>query len=237
MPRRGLSDAAPSDVPHYLGHRDRLRERLREGGEDALPDYELLELLLFAIIPRQDTKPLAKRLLDEFDGNFAALLAASRERLKQIPGVGEAVADHIALIRTFLARSAKQKAVVRETLSSWNALVDYCTKKMANEINEQFRVLFLDRKNKLLKDEIHGRGTVDHTPVYTREVVKRALELGASAIILVHNHPSGDPTPSRSDIEMTKEIVEAARLLGVSVHDHLIIGKDRHASLKQLGLM
>ena len=233
MAKRGLSDAAPPEAPHYLGHRD----RLREGGEDALPDYELLELFLFAIIPRQDTKPLAKTLLDEFDGNFASLLAASRERLKQIPGVGDAVADHIALIRSFLARTAKQKAVVRETLSSWSALIDYCTKRMASEINEQFRVLFLDRKNKLLKDEVQGRGTVDHTPVYTREVVKRALELGASAIILVHNHPSGDPTPSRSDIDMTKEIVEAARLLGVSVHDHLIIGKTGHASLKQLGLM
>jgi len=236
MAKRGLSDATPEE-PHYLGHRERLRERLREGGEDALPDYEILELLLFAIIPRQDTKPLAKTLLDEFDGNFAALLSASRERLKQIPGVGDAVADHISLIRSIHARTAKQKAVVRETLSSWAALIEYCTKIMANEINEQFRVLFLDRKNKLLKDEVQGRGTVDHTPVYTREVVKRALDLGASAIILVHNHPSGDPTPSRSDIEMTKEIVEAARLLGVSVHDHLIIGKTGHSSLKQLGLM
>jgi len=237
MAKRGLSDTASPEAPHYLGHRDRLRERLREAGEDALPDYELLELLLFAIIPRQDIKPLAKTLLDEFDGNFASLLSASRERLKQIPGVGDAVADHIALIRSVLARTAKQKAVVRETLSSWSALIDYCTKRMASEINEQFRVLFLDRKNKLLKDEVQGRGTVDHTPVYTREVVKRALELGASAIILVHNHPSGDPTPSRSDIDTTKEIVEAARLLGVSVHDHLIIGKTSHASLKQLGLM
>jgi len=237
MAKRGLSDTASPEAPHYLGHRDRLRERLREAGEDALPDYELLELLLFAIIPRQDIKPLAKKLLDEFDGNFASLLSASRERLKQIPGVGDAVADHIALIRSVLARTAKQKAVVRETLSSWSALIDYCTKRMASEINEQFRVLFLDRKNKLLKDEVQGRGTVDHTPVYTREVVKRALELGASAIILVHNHPSGDPTPSRSDIDTTKEIVEAARLLGVSVHDHLIIGKTSHASLKQLGLM
>ena len=237
MAKRGLSDAAPAEVPHYVGHRERLRERLREAGEEALTDYELLEALLFAIVPRVDTKPIAKSLLAEFDDNFTALLAAPRERLKQIDGVGDAVADHIALIRSVLARSAKQKAVVRETLSSWHALVDYCTKKMANEINEQFRVLFLDRKNKLLKDEVQGRGTVDHTPVYTREVVKRALDLGASAIILVHNHPSGDPTPSRSDIEMTKEIVEAARLLGVSVHDHLIIGKTSHASLKQLGLM
>jgi DNA repair protein RadC len=240
--KRELSDASSAFAgdaaePHYVGHRDRLRERLREGGGDVLSDYELIEALLFAVIPRQDTKPIAKALLAEFDGNFDQLFASSRERLKKIPGVGDAVADHIALIRSVVARSAKQKAVVRETLSSWTALVDYCTKKMANEINEQFRVLFLDRKNKLLKDEVQGRGTVDHTPVYTREVVKRALDLGASAIILVHNHPSGDPTPSTSDVEMTKEIVDAARLLGVSVHDHLIIGKGRHASLKQLGLM
>jgi DNA repair protein RadC len=242
MRKRELSDAGTffakdTDEPHYLGHRDRLRARLRESGEEALPDYELFELMLFAIIPRMDTKPVAKSLLDEFDGNFAALLAAPRERLKAISGVGDGVADHIALIRAILSRTAKQKAVVRETLSSWSALVDYCTKKMANEINEQFRVLFLDRKNKLLKDEVQSRGTVDHTPVYTREVVKRALDLGASAIILVHNHPSGDPTPSTADIEMTKEIAQAARVFGISVHDHLIIGKNRHASLKQLGLM
>ncbi len=243
MPKRELSDAAAGAFakdpvePHYVGHRERLRARLREVGEDALSDYELLEALLFAILPRIDTKPIAKSLLTEFDNNFAALLAAPRERLTKIAGVGDAVVDHLALIRYLIARSAKQKAVVRETLSSWSALVDYCTKRMANEINEQFRVLFLDRKNKLLKDEVQGRGTVDHTPVYTREVVKRALDLGASAIILVHNHPSGDPTPSSSDIEMTKEIVDAARLLGVAVHDHLIIGKDRHTSLKQLGLM
>ena len=242
MPKRELSDASSvftkdTAEPHYLGHRDRLRARLREGGEDALPDYELLELMLFAIIPRMDTKPLAKALLDEFDGHFAALLAAPRERLKKIAGVGDSVADHIAVVRSILARSAKQQAVVRETLSSWSALIDYCAKKMANEINEQFRVLFLDRKNKLLKDEVQGRGTVDHTPVYVREVVKRALDLGASGIILVHNHPSGDPTPSTADIEMTKEIVNAARLLDITVHDHLIIGKGRHTSLKQLGLM
>lgn len=242
MRKRELSDASgifarTISEPHFIGHRDRLRARLRETGEDSLPDYELLELLLFAIVPRMDTKPLAKSLLDEFDGNFAALLAAPRERLKNIGGVGDAIADHLALVRGIVARTAKQKAIVRETLSSWSALVDYCTQRMANEINEQFRVLFLDRKNKLLKDEVQGRGTVDHTPVYTREVVKRALDLGASALILVHNHPSGDPTPSTADVEMTKEIVDAARLLGITVHDHLIIGKGRHTSLKQLGLM
>lgn len=242
MRKREISDASAlfgreADEPHYLGHRDRLRARLRESSEEALSDYELLELILFAVIPRMDTKPLAKHLLDEFDGSFSALLAAPRERLKKIAGVGDALADHLAVLRAIVHRSSKQEAIVRETLSSWNALVDYCTKKMANEINEQFRVLFLDRKNKLLKDEVQGRGTVDHAPVYTREVVKRALDLGASAIILVHNHPSGDPTPSSADVEMTKEIVTAARLLDIAVHDHLIIGKGRHSSLRQLGLM
>ncbi len=237
MAKRGLSDAAAAELPHYVGHRERLRERLRQGGEDALPDYELLELALFAAIPRQDVKPLAKRILDEFNGDLPALFAASRERLKQIEGVGETVADQIAIIRSFLARVAKQPVAAREVLSSWNAVVAYCTRKMAGDTNEQFRILFLDRKNKLLKDEVQGRGTVDHTPVYPREVVKRALELGASSIILAHNHPSGDPTPSSSDVEMTKQIVEAAKTLDIAVHDHLIIGRNGHASLKQLGLM
>lgn len=236
MPKRGLADAGASELPHYLGHRDRLRERFREG-PNALPDYELLELALFAVIPRQDVKPLAKRMLDEFRGDLTALFAASRDRLKQIDGVGDAVADQIAIMGAFIARTAKQPVKEREVLSSWNAVVAYCTRAMAGQTTEQFRILFLDRKNKLLRDEVHGQGTVDHTPVYPREVVKRALELGASALILVHNHPSGDPAPSSSDVEMTKEIIAAAKTLDIAVHDHLIIGRDRHASLKQLGLM
>jgi len=237
MPRRGLADAGDGELPHFAGHRERLRQRLRDGGEDALPDYELLELALFAAVPRQDVKPLAKRILAEFDGDLPSLFAASRERLKQIEGVGDTVADQIALIRSFAARLAKHPVASREVLSSWNAVVAYCTRQMAGETNEQFRILFLDRKNKLLRDEVQGRGTVDHTPVYPREVVKRALELGASAIILVHNHPSGDPTPSSSDVEMTKQIIEAAKTLDIAVHDHLIVGRTGHASLKQLGLM
>jgi DNA repair protein RadC len=236
MPKRGLADAGANELPHYLGHRTRLRERFRENA-DALPDYELLELALFAVIPRADVKELAKIMLAEFRGDLSALFAASRERLKQIPGVGDAVADQIAIIAGFIARTAKQPVKEREILSSWNAVVAYCTRAMAGQTTEQFRILFLDRKNKLLRDEILGQGTVDHTPVYPREVVKRALELGASAIILVHNHPSGDSTPSASDVDMTKQIVDAARTLDIAVHDHLIIGRSGHASLKQLGLM
>ena len=235
-PKSGMSDAAPAEVPHYLGHRDRLRERFREGA-DSLPDYELLELALFAVIPREDVKERAKDILKEFGGDLSALFSASRERLMQIPSVGEKTADHIALIGHFVRRASKQQMKERDVLSSWSAVVAYCTSAMAGEKSEQFRILFLDRKNKLLKDEVQNRGTVDHTPVYPREVVKRALELGASAIILVHNHPSGDPTPSTSDVEMTKQIVEAARTLDIAVHDHLIIGRQGHASLKQLGLM
>jgi DNA repair protein RadC len=238
MPRRGLADAGATGLPHYLGHRDRLRQRLREGGEDALPDYELLELALFAAIPRQDVKPLAKRMLDAFDGDLAELVAAPRERLKEIDGVGDAVVDQLKVIRAAANRLLRQKAKKADvTLSSWRALIDYCMAQMAREQTEQFRILFLDRKNKLLRDEVQGRGTVDHTPVYPREVVKRALELGASAIILVHNHPSGDPTPSSSDVDMTKHIIDAAKTLDITVHDHLIIGRHGHASLKQLGLM
>lgn len=239
MARRGLSDASASaDLPHHLGHRERLRERLREGGEDALPDYELLELVLFAAIPRIDVKPLAKRMLEAFNGDLAELVAAPRDRLKEIEGVGDAVVDQLKIIRAAASRFLREKAKKNDvTLSSWRALVDYCMAQMSREQTEQFRILFLDRKNKLLRDEVQGRGTVDHTPVYPREVVKRALELGASSIILVHNHPSGDPTPSASDVEMTKDIVAAAKTLDITVHDHLIIGRHGHASLKQLGLM
>jgi len=193
MGKRGLSDAAPiaAESPHYLGHRDRLRQRLREGGEDALPDYELLELVLFAAIPRQDVKPLAKRMLETFKGDLAELFTAERDRLKEIEGVGDAVVDQLKVVRAASTRLLLEKTKKHDvTLSSWRALVDYCMAQMSREATEQFRILFLDRKNKLLRDEVQGRGTVDHTPVYPREVVKRALELGASSIILVHNHPT-----------------------------------------------
>lgn len=233
MPRRGLAEGA-SDLPHYLGHRDRLRERFREGA-DSLPDYELVELMLFAVIPRKDVKETAKELLKEFGGDLNALFSAPRERLLKIPDIGPAVADHIAVISAFVRRAAKQEAKERDVLSSWNAVVAYCTRAMTGETNEQFRILFLDRKNKLLRDEIHGQGTVDHTPVYPREVVKRALELGASALILVHNHPSGDPTPSSEDREITTRLAEAGTLVGIPVLDHVVVAERGWASLCELG--
>jgi len=218
------------------GHRERLRARFLKGGADAMPDYELLELTLFAAIPRRDTKPLAKALLKRF-GSFAEVIAAPRERLLEIPGVGESVANQLKIVEAAAHRLAKTKVLGRPALSSWAALLDYCTAAMARSEKEEFRVLFLDRKNHLIADEVQNRGTVDHTPVYPREIIKRALELGASSIILVHNHPSGDPTPSKADIAMTREIAGAAKALSIAVHDHLVIGRGGHASFKSLGLL
>lgn len=237
MAKRELADVACEPIDHRLGHRERLRERFRSAGADALPDYELLELVLCMVVPRRDMKPLAKALLAEFGGDLTMLFSASRERLMRISGVGETVADLISITGHFVGRTARQPVMQREALSSWSAVVAYCQRRMQGLGSEQFRVLFLDRKNKLIKDEVLGEGTVDHAPVYPREVVKRALELEASAVILVHNHPSGDPSPSTADIEMTKMIVEAARTLEIAVHDHLIVGRQGHSSLRQLGLM
>jgi DNA repair protein RadC len=229
--------AAPAgDAPHYAGHRERLRERFLAGGAGALPDYELLELALYAAIPRRDTKPLAKALLARF-GNFADVIAAPRERLLEVDGVGESVVTQLKVIEAAALRLSKTKVLGRPALSSWAALLDYCAAAMARNPHEEFRILFLDRKNALIADEVQGHGTVDHTPVYPREIVKRALELSASAIILVHNHPSGDPTPSRADIEMTREIVAAAKSLRIAVHDHIVVGRGGTASFKALGLM
>jgi DNA repair protein RadC len=218
------------------GHRERLRARFLAGGAEAMPDYELLELTLFAAIPRRDTKPLAKALLKRF-GSFAEVVAAPRERLLEIPGVGESVANQLKIVEAAAHRLAKTKVMGRPALSSWSALLDYCTAAMARSEKEEFRVLFLDRKNHLIADEVQNRGTVDHTPVYPREIIKRALEVGASSIILVHNHPSGDPTPSKADIAMTREVAGAAKALGIAVHDHLVIGRGGHASFKSLGLL
>jgi DNA repair protein RadC len=218
------------------GHRERLRARFLKGGAEAMPDYELLELTLFAAIPRRDTKPLAKALLKRF-GSFAEVVAAPRGRLLEIPGVGESVANHLKIVEAAAQRLAKSRVMGRPALSSWAALLDYCTAAMARSEKEEFRVLFLDRKNHLIADEVQNRGTVDHTPVYPREIIKRALELGASSIILVHNHPSGDPTPSKTDIAMTREIAGAAKALSIAVHDHLVIGRGGHASFKSLGLL
>ena len=201
-----------------------------------MPDYELLEMTLFAALPRRDTKPLAKALLARF-GSFAEVIAAPRARLMEVKGVGESVANHLKIVEVAAHRLAKTKVMGRPALSSWSALLDYCTAAMARSEKEEFRVLFLDRKNNLIADEVQNRGTVDHAPVYPREIIKRALELTASAIILVHNHPSGDPTPSKADIAMTREIVAAAKALSIAVHDHLVIGRSGHASFKSLGLL
>jgi DNA repair protein RadC len=218
------------------GHRMRLRTRFLKGGADAMPDYELLELTLFAALPRRDTKPLAKALLARF-GSFAEVIAAPRARLMEIEGVGENVAHHLKIVEAAAQRLGKTQLMGRAALSSWTALLDYCTAAMARSDREEFRVLFLDRKNVLIADEVQSKGTVDHAPVYPREIVKRALELSASAMILVHNHPSGDPTPSKADIAMTREIVTAAKTLGLAVHDHLVIGRAGHSSFKSLGLL
>jgi DNA repair protein RadC len=212
-----------------------LRERFLNGGRDALADYELLELLLFMAIPRKDVKPLAKDLIAEFK-TFAGTISAPIERLKEF-GLSENSIVSLKTVEAAARRLAGGSVIGRPVLSSWEALLDYCAVAIGHAQTEEFHVLFLDRKNVLIKDEAQSRGTVDHTPVYPREVLKRALELGASALILVHNHPSGDPTPSRGDIVMTREIVAAAKALKIEVHDHLVIGKGKHASFKALGLL
>ena len=225
-----------ADAPHYAGHRKRLRERFLKAGGEAMPDYELLELLLAGAIPRRDVKPLAKELLKSL-GSFAEVIAADPARLAEVKGLGEAGIAALKVVEAAAVRLAREQVVDRPVVSSWQALLDYCRASMAYNKTEQFRILFLDRKNVLIADEVQQEGTVDHTPVYPREVIKRALELGASAIILAHNHPSGDPTPSRDDIAMTREIVEAGRKLGVTVHDHVVVGRRGHASFKGLGLL
>ena len=227
---------AQGEVPDYLGHRERLRERFRSGGANALPDYELLELVLFRTNARGNTKPIAKGLIARF-GTFAEVLGAEPERLMEVEGVGAAVAQDLKLIQAASLRLARGEVMHRPLLASWKAIVDYCRAAMAFETREQFRILFLDKKNQLIADEVQQQGTVDHTPVYTREVIKRALELASTAIVLVHNHPSGDPTPSLADIDMTKKIIQAGEKLGVLVHDHLIIGKKDHVSFRSLQLI
>ena len=230
---RARPAAAPK--PHYAGHRDRLRERAVAGGLPALPDYEVLELFLFRSIPRGDVKPLAKQLLARF-GSLGGVLGATPEDLRTVAGVGEAIALDLKLLHEATLRTAKEQVARRPVISSWSALLAYVKTALAHEAREQFRVLFLDKKNQLIADEVQQRGTVDHTPVYPREVLKRALELSATAIILVHNHPSGDPTPSHADIEMTKAIAVAAKPFEIRLFDHIIVCKQAHASLKGLGL-
>lgn len=224
------------DKPHYLGHRERLKRRLLDNGGSALPDYELLELVLFAALPQRDVKPLAKHLLARF-GSFGGVIAAPPALLKEINGVGPGVISHFAMMRAAAERMARGEIAQRPVLSSWNAVLDYCRTAMAFAEKEQFRVLFLDKKNALIADEVQQTGTVDHTPVYPREVVKRALELSATAIILVHNHPSGDPAPSGADIDMTRQLADIASPLGIALHDHIIVGRGGHASLKAMKLI
>ena len=226
----------PAEAPHYLGHRMRLRERFHGAGPDALSDYELLEMVLFTARPRGDVKPLAKTLIKKF-GSFAEVIHAPEARLREVKGIGDRTITELKLIAAAAGRIARGQLQQRTALSSWNDVIDYCRTTMAFADKEQFRILFLDKRNQLISDEVQQTGTVDHTPVYPREVIKRALELSATAVILVHNHPSGDPTPSQADIQMTKAIIDIAGPLGISIHDHIIVGKNGHASLKGLRLI
>ena len=233
----GVAVELSGKLPSYISdHRKRLRHRFMEGGAAAMPDYELLELALFRAIPRQDVKPLARLLLDSF-GDFNRVVTATPARLAMVKGVGDAVIVELKLIEAAAQRMMRARVMNRAILSSWASLLDYCHTVMAHRETEQFRILFLDRKNVLIADEEQGKGTLDHVPVYPREVVKRALELNASAIILVHNHPSGDPTPSDADITMTHQVKDAAQVLGIILHDHLIIGKSRELSFKAQGYL
>jgi len=222
-------------LPSYIAdHRKRLRDRFTQGGAQALPDYEMLELVLFRAIPRQDVKPLAHLLLETF-GDFNRVISAPVPRLMMVKGVGEAVVLELKIVEAAAQRLMRARVMHKPVLSSWNALLDYCHTAMAHRETEQFRILYLDRKNLLIADEEQAKGTVDHVPVYPREVMKRALELNASALIMVHNHPSGDPTPSDADISMTLQVQEAAQVLGLTLHDHLIIGKSREVSFRSMG--
>jgi DNA repair protein RadC len=222
--------------PHYAEHRERARERFREIGAENLRDYELLELILFQALPRRDTKPLAKALLDHF-GSFSEVLAAPEARLLEVRGVGDTVVHALKLVKAAAQRFARDPLRELPLLDSWKSVIDYCKAAMAYEPIEQFRILFLNKRNQLIADEVQQSGTVDHTPVYPREVVKRALQLSATAIVLVHNHPSGDPTPSSADIQMTKQVVDVAKPLGIVVHDHIIVGRNGHASFRGLKLI
>ena len=222
--------------PHYAGHRERLRQRFLATGPDGLQDYELLELLLFPVIPRRDVKPLAKDLIREL-GGFWAVVTASPERLRRVANFSDTVIAALTVVGAAALRATRQQVMKKPVLAGWEALVAYCQAAMAHQPTEQLRLLFLDRKNTLIADEVQQKGTIDHTPAYPREIVKRALELGAHAIILVHNHPTGDPSPSRDDIHVTKEIARAASALGLVLHDHLIVGRGQTTSFKALGLL
>jgi DNA repair protein RadC len=239
-PQSSADPAAPQggegENPHYHGHRERLRSRLKEAGPTAFADYELLELVLFRAIPRRDVKPLAKALIARF-GSFAEAIAAEPGRLAEIEGMGAGAIAEFKIVEAAAQRFAKGAVKKRLPMGSWSEVIDYCRTSMAFEGREIFRILFLDKKNGLIADEVQGSGTVDHTPVYPREVMRRALELSATAIVLVHNHPSGDPTPSTQDVKMTLDIIAIAKTLGVAVHDHIIVGRHGHASLRGMKLI
>ena len=237
LPPNPKRNGRRADPPSYIrDHRQRLRARFLEGGAQALPDYEMLELVLFRAIPRADVKPLARRLLDAF-GDFAAVVSAPAPRLEEVEGVGPAVICELRVVEAAAHRLARARVLDRPVISSWEAVISYLRAALGHLSTEAFRVLYLDRKNVLIADEAQGAGTVDHVPVYPREVMKRALELGASALILVHNHPSGDPTPSREDIEMTRQIEDAGRVLGITLHDHIVVGHAREVSLRGAGYL
>lgn len=223
-------------IPHHTGHRERLRQRFTESGADALADYELLELLLFTAIPRKDVKPLAKDLLAKF-GSLHKMFAAPVHNLVEVKGISETTATYLKSVHAIQNRMMKRELLNQPILNNWNKLLDYCHSTMAEDDIERFRVLYLNRKNQLLADEVHQCGTVDQAAVYPREVLKKAIALGATALVLVHNHPSGDPTPSQADIDITFDIIEAARPLDITVHDHLIIARTGHSSLKSMGLL
>jgi DNA repair protein RadC len=225
-----------AEVPHYHGHRARLRARFRETGGQGMPDYEILEILLTLAIPRRDVKPLAKDLIARF-GSFAGVIAAPLDQIEAMDGMGEIAPTALKVVQEAALRLLKADVAKRPVISSWTALLDYCQARLAREAREEVYVLYLDRKNVLMADEVHGKGTVDQAPLYIREVVKRALDHVASAVILVHNHPSGDPSPSRADIEMTKDLAAALKTVGIALHDHLVIGRQGHASFKSLGLL
>lgn len=241
--QKGLPGLAGEDAPatakakpHYHGHRQRLRERFLATGGDGMPDYELLELVLAIAIPRSDVKPLAKTLLAEFK-NFNGVITAEPETLGRVKGMGDVSVAALKVVQAAAVRLTRGEIMERPLVSSWDQLLDYCMAAMGHEKVEQTRVLFLDKRNRLIADERQNKGTIDHTPLYPREIVKRALEIGATAFILVHNHPSGDATPSHADIEMTKEVQEAASKLGITLHDHLIISREGPASFRSLGLL
>ena len=232
----GPADSPSEPLPHYTGHRERLRQRFLAAGADGLQDYELLELLLFPVIPRRDVKPLAKTLIREF-GSFWAVVTAPPERLRRIGNFSDTVVAALTVVGAAALRATRQQVMNKPVLAGWEALVGYCQAAMAHQPTEQLRLLFLDSRNTLIADEVQQRGTINHTPAYPREVVRRALELGAHGVILVHNHPTGDPSPSRDDIHVTKEVARAASAVGMVLHDHLIIGRGQTVSFKALGLL